>query len=231
MKVGSYVNDLAAFYKKHGDNKVAVGAKAYMRNQFEFYGLVSPERKALSKIFISKNGIPDIQVLLEITRELWKLPQRELHYFAIEILEKKAKELQHKDILLLEYMIVNKSWWDTVDFIAPKLIGPLFKKHPEMILPKTKEWIASGNIWLMRSALLFQLKYKKSLDEKLLYSIIEQCVHEKDFFIRKAIGWILREHSKLFPATVKKFIKENDALLSPLSKKEGLKIISKLQKP
>jgi 3-methyladenine DNA glycosylase AlkD len=131
-----------------------------------------------------------------------------------------------KDIIeLLEFTIVNKSWWDTVDGIAGWLVGPLFKKYPELIGPKTTQWMNSGNIWLQRTCLLYQLNYKKSTDTEILFRFIEELSGETSFWIRKAIGWILREYSKTNPDTVLKFV--NSHQLSALSRKEALKVIAR----
>jgi 3-methyladenine DNA glycosylase AlkD len=131
-----------------------------------------------------------------------------------------------KDIIgLLEFMIVNKSWWDTVDGIAGWLVGPLFKKCPELIEPKTTQWMNSGNIWLQRTCLLFQLNYKKSTDTELLFCFIEELSGDTSFWIRKAIGWVLREYSKTNPDAVLKFV--NSHQLSSLSRKEALKVIGR----
>ena len=93
-------------------------------------------------------------------------------------------------------MILNKSWWDTVDYIASNLVGVHFQKYPDLMYPVTEKWMNSGNIWLQRTSLLFQLKYKKKTDVMLMTNYIQQLQGSKEFFINKAIGWILREYSK-----------------------------------
>ncbi|MCK5077528.1 MAG: DNA alkylation repair protein, partial [Calditrichia bacterium] len=115
----------------------------------------------------------------------------------------------------------TKSWWDTVDFIATNLVGPLFEKYSELIIPYTKKWMDSGNIWLQRTSILFQLKYKEKTDFKLIIGFIQQCSSSNEFFIQKAIGWILREYSKTDASTVIEFVKNNK--LAPLSEREALK--------
>ena|ERR1051326_2416792 len=224
MSNAGYIAALANVFRANADAHMAAGAKAYMRNQFEYFGIATPQRRAITRKFIEQHGLPQQKNVSPLVKQLWKLPQREFQYFAMELLEN--KKILNTNIGLLEYMVVNRSWWDTVDFISPKLIGPYFKQHPQLIRPKTKQWMKSENMWLMRSALLFQMKYKSATDEKLLYSLIRQSAHHENFFIRKAIGWALREHSKTFPASVKKFVKINPQL-SSLSKKEALRRIMK----
>ncbi len=125
----------------------------------------------------------------------------------------------------LKYLIISNSWWDSIDFISPKLVGYVFKTYPELIPTYTDKWIESDNFWLQRSAILFQLKYKQNTDFELLKSIILRLNTEEEFFIRKSIGWALREYSKTNPKAVKDFIENNE--LKPLSAKEGLKFIVK----
>ena len=132
--------------------------------------------------------------------------------------------LEKEDIDLFEYMVTNKSWWDTIDYIAPKLIGNYFKKFPEHRELYIQKWIASNHIWLQRSAILFQLKYKSDLDMKFLERIILSLNNTDEFFINKAIGWVLREYSRTNPNWVVEFVKKIP--LSNLSKKEALRLIN-----
>ena len=124
---------------------------------------------------------------------------------------------------MLEFIITNKSWWDTVDFIASHLVGNYFKKYPDKIEEYINKWMLSKNIWLQRTALLFQLKYKVALNPVLLENIIKQFLYSKEFFINKAIGWILREYSKTNPQWVINFVKKYP--LHNLSKREALRLI------
>ena len=135
------------------------------------------------------------------------------------------KNFKVGDIKLIEYMIINKSWWDTIDFLSPKILGKYFKLYPDEIEKNTQKWILSNNIWLKRSAILFQLKYKETLNTDLLYRIIVPLSNSKEFFINKAIGWILREYGKTNKEWVINFVKKNK--LSNLSNREALKHINK----
>ncbi|MFT6151359.1 MAG: 3-methyladenine DNA glycosylase AlkD [Flavobacteriales bacterium] len=121
-------------------------------------------------------------------------------------------------------MITNKSWWDTVDLITTNLVGNYFKLFPEQIIPITKIWMESDNIWLQRTCLIFQLKYKEEIDTDLLTDYILQLKDTKEFFINKAIGWILREYTRTNPEWVIDFVNKHE--LSNLSKREALKLIS-----
>jgi 3-methyladenine DNA glycosylase AlkD len=125
---------------------------------------------------------------------------------------------------IFEYLIRTKSWWDTVDDIAANLVGPLLSDYPELI-KVMDSWIQDENIWIRRTALIFQLKWKKQTDTNRLFTYCGQVMHERDFFIRKAIGWALRQYSKTDPVAVKQFIQDNQFKLSPLSIKEGGKYV------
>jgi len=122
-------------------------------------------------------------------------------------------------------MIVSNAWWDTVDFIAAGTLGRFFRMFPDLVTKLTKEWMVSGNIWLQRSCILFQLKYKKDTDTELLYSFIEKLTSSNEFFIQKSIGWALREYSKVNPPEVLRYTESTE--LKPLSRREALRIIKK----
>jgi 3-methyladenine DNA glycosylase AlkD len=138
-------------------------------------------------------------------------------------IDKIEREFKRIDINLFEFMIIHKSWWDTIDFIAPKLVGRYFNLYPNKRDSTIQKWLASNNIWLQRSSILFQLNYKDELDKEFLSYIINSLLDSKEFFINKAIGWILRQHSKIDPVWVKEFV--NNTKLDRLSHKEALKLI------
>ncbi len=147
-----------------------------------------------------------------------------MHYFAQELAENYIKKAERKDIELLEYMISHQSWWDTVDFISVKLVGVYFKIYPDSIESITQKWMKSGNIWLQRACLLFQLKYKKELDKDLLAAFIKELIGSKEFFINKAIGWVLREYSRTDAEWVQNFVNQTPEL-SNLSRREALRLM------
>lgn len=126
---------------------------------------------------------------------------------------------------LFEWMITTKSWWDTVDCIAPQCCGPLFAREPQLIQRYSERWVVSDHLWLRRAALLFQLKFKEQTDEALLFRYILLNADSDEFFIQKAIGWALREYAKTAPDTVRRFIQEHP--LKPLSKRESLKWLNR----
>ena len=155
---------LEAEFQKNANPEVAEGQKAYLRNLFDAYGLKTPIRREIQKPFLQKDYLPSKPEAKKIIQELWSKPQREYHYFAQELALKYIKQVEEKDIQLFEFLVTHNSWWDTVDFIAPKLIGEYFKKFPHQRDTHLERWLISNNIWLQRSAILFQLKHKESID-------------------------------------------------------------------
>ncbi len=198
----------------------AAGAKAYMKNQFDFIGLTMKQRRDICKLYTKQNELAQDE-LETVVRELWALPERDFQYFAIELLAFYKKQWKPSIIKLFEYIIVHKSWWDTVDFIAAECTGVYFKHYPDKIETITGRWNAWDNIWLQRSSLLFQKNYKAMLDTELLSKYILRIAGSKEFFVQKAIGWVLREYAKTNEAWVRNFVNENK--LAPLSKREALK--------
>jgi 3-methyladenine DNA glycosylase AlkD len=221
----AYAKQIERLLRSHANEDIAGPMIAYMRNQFPFLGIKMPERVALTKQFMKEYGVPTGEELNRAVRELWVLPEREFQYTALALLNRRTKEAAPSQVELLEYIITTGSWWDTVDYIASRLVGSLFTRYPELIAVYAQKWIHSDDLWLRRTAILFQLTYKERTDTELLYSSIRICADEQDFFIRKAIGWALREYSKTDADAVKRFAAETR--LSPLSMREALKRIGK----
>jgi len=219
----SYVPQLEAYLRSRANSEHAEKMSAYMQNHFPFLGLRSPERLKATRTFFTEFGIPSYEQLDGIVRELWALPEREFHYTAIQLLEKKMKQAERNQVELLEQLITTKSWWDSVDIIAGKLVGSLFARYPELIQSYVSRWVKSDEMWLRRSAILFQLHYKERTDKELLFECIRCCAHENEFFIRKAIGWALRQYAKTDKQAVFRFVEATELL--PLSRREALKHI------
>jgi 3-methyladenine DNA glycosylase AlkD len=218
-----FIKKIELEFIKHADPEIAAGQKAYMKNRFEFYGIKTPVRREIQKPFLQKQSLPPKNKVVSIIQILWKKPEREYQYFAQELAQKYNRQLEIADINLFEYMITHKSWWHTVDLIATKLVGKYLTVFPERRNKIIVKWISSGNIWLQRTTLLYQLHYKEKLDKEFLAYIINSLSGSEEFFINKAIGWILREYSKTNPDWVTSFTQE--AELNSLSRKEALKLI------
>lgn len=196
----------------------------YMKNLFPFVGIASPYRKEIFKQHIAKNGLPVYKELFAIIKSCYAQPEREYHYFAIDLAGKFAKKADESFVPIMQFMITENSWWDSVDSVASNCTRDFFKKNIPLQIPVTRKWMNSENVWLQRAAILFQLNYKSDTNEKLLYKYILELKDSKEFFIQKAIGWALREYSKTNPESVKSFLTENK--LAKLSIREASKYLN-----
>lgn len=209
-------------YSDHRDPVRAEPMARYMKNRFPFLGLSRPERNALQADFIKKVRREE-SVDWDFVRRCWNQAEREFQYLGLDYIYAAVHHLQADDLPQLEALITAKSWWDTVDTIAVRLIGAIGLRFPAECRTTAISWAGGGNIWLVRSAILYQLKYKASTDTGLLAQIILSNNDSAEFFIDKAVGWALREYSKTDPDWVRQFIASQP--LSQLSIREGSKYI------
>lgn len=216
------MEELIKTFYANRDPQRAIGMAAYMKDQFSFLGIPRPERSTLQKDFI-KRARRDRKVEWQDVYRLWDLPEREFQYAALDYLVALKDKLQSADIYHLQTLIVLKSWWDTVDKLAASPVGSICLKHPEVVQNCLLPWADSDNIWLARTAILFQLKFKSKTDTDVLSSIIKPNSNSKEFFINKAIGWALREYSKTNREWVREFIDTHT--LAPLSVREASKYL------
>ncbi len=214
------VEKLKTLYESQADPQQAEPMAAYMRNQFEYLGIKTPQSQQLLRSFLKLEGLPPLAELESIVRDLWALPQREFQYLAIGLVGKWEKKLPPEFIETLEFMLVTKSWWDTVDTISSN-VGVHFKRHPAVRAEKLAIWRKSDNFWLRRVTLLFQLHYKNTTDFELMKALIYENLGSKEFFINKAIGWALRQYSRVDEKAVREFVAQTP--LHPLSAREAVK--------
>ncbi|MBL7965012.1 MAG: DNA alkylation repair protein [Flavobacteriales bacterium] len=194
---------------------------AYMKGIASFFGIKTPVRRAILKAHLAIHGGPPLEELPSIARSAFAQPEREWHYVAVDLLMKEARKLGPAHLPLVEELIITKSWWDTVDALAANVAGVILKGHPKEVAKWNKRWIASPDLWLNRTAILFQLKWKEDTDRELLFANIRKHAAHPDFFIRKAIGWALRAYAETGPDAVKTFVKVTR--LAPLSMREALR--------
>ncbi|MBP6757703.1 MAG: DNA alkylation repair protein [Flavobacterium sp.] len=219
-----FIESLENAFLKNSHPENAEAMAKYMRNLFPFFGIKTEDRRQIFKTIWKENQ----QEVAENTREIaWKLftkTQRELQYCGIEILIKELKNnYQKDDIQLIEKLVITNSWWDSVDTIAKYILGQYLLEYPLKTKNVIERFSNSDNMWLNRSAILFQLGYKQKTNFDILKSECEKHKNSNEFFIQKAIGWALREYAKTNPEAVRIFVVNNN--LKPLSKKEALKNI------
>lgn len=194
-----------------GDRKVAFGAQAYMKDIAPFLGVKTPERRKLFKEIFRELPTPTSKELGETSRALWKLREREFHYAACDLIDFFI-ESADKNFLRdhVEYLITQKSWWDTVDTLGSVAASPLTIKYPSISLMRS--WNKSSNMWLNRAAIQHQRGRKHDTDIPLLIEFLDAHADESEFFIAKAIGWALRDLSRVNNSEVKKFLKAHPEL-------------------
>ena len=221
----SFINHLETAFQANSSRELAIPMENYMKNNFPFYGIKTDQRRLILKKVWEENQKEVKDNPREITLQLFAFEAREMHYCAIEILTKTLKKnYQVEDIQLIEKILTTHSWWDSVDTIAKYILGQYLIEFPNETKKVIQRFSDAENMWLNRSALLFQLGYKQKTNAAILFEECRKQSHSKEFFIQKAIGWALREYAKCCPNKVKQFVAQSD--LKPLSRKEALKNIS-----
>ena len=222
LEIHNYAKSLVMLLEPYRRPKIADPMKQYMKNRFDFLGIQRPQRQLVLKKFLAEYGLPDPNNLGSVLQILWSYGYREYQYCGLELLYKLIKKVDKRFIARLEALIVKKSWWDTVDMLAQKCVGPHFIRFPDLISTRVEAWTTSKNIWLVRTAILFQNRYKEKTDFGLLTSIVIQFIDSEEFFIQKAIGWALREYAKTNPYGVLAFIEsKNVSNLAKSSPRHG----------
>ena len=217
------LENLLLAFENNANPYQAERMKAYMRNLFDFYGLQKDRRAELASPFLKALVASSDENINDVVMFLWKQPHRECQYIAMEYIFKMHKEWNPGTLELFEYMIAQKSWWDTVDFIASSLIGKLFQKYPQLIMPTIEKWDGENLFWFHRTTLIFQLKYAAKTDQHLLFVQCEKYLSSKEFFMQKAVGWALRQYSKFNADAVREFVYAHQ--LSAISLREAKKYL------
>lgn len=209
------------YMEPHRNEENAIPMSKYMKNYFPFLGIKTPERRMIFKTMTKEMELPTFEDMEEEVWALFQLEEREYHYIAIELLGKYKQQLTVKNLSNCQRLIETKSWWDSVDSIAPKIVGDIVMSNREQGEDVMVEWAKSSNMWTNRASILHQLKYKEKTNEELLFATIERHAASKEFFLQKSIGWVLREYAKTRPKVVQEFVGSHT--LAPLSKREALK--------
>jgi len=205
------------------DPERAVAMAAYMKTDMPFHGVSSPARRPIArdlKRLFPPGSSAEYTNNVEV---LWAVAHREEKYLAIDYALSFKKLIVFEQIDLYQRMVVEGAWWDLVDVIASDLVGRVVLDKRERMRPILEKWIDDDNMWLRRTALLAQLRHKGATDEQMLFDFCRRRAHEKEFFIRKAIGWALREYARVDPEAVRTFLVENEPYLSGLSRREAAK--------
>ncbi|MET7621383.1 DNA alkylation repair protein [Streptomyces sp. NPDC005408] len=213
---------LTAVYPTGADATRAEGAGAYMKGIAPFLGLYTAARRELSRTVLEGTTAPDEADCTAIALRCWALPEREYHYFAVDYLRRHVKRCSSGFLPVVRHLVVTLSWWDTVDALASHVVGPLVTADPRL-KSVMDSWIEDDDLWVARTALLHQLRHKDATDTGRLFAYCLRRADHPDFFIRKAIGWCLREYAKSDPDAVREFVERHRDRLAPLSVREALK--------
>jgi 3-methyladenine DNA glycosylase AlkD len=200
----------------------AVGMAAYMRDQFPFLGLPAPALRAVTRAALAGLPKPTEADLPPIAEACWQRPEREFQYVACDYLRAHHAAVTPAFLPTAHRLITTKSWWDTVDPLATRVVGDLVRRHPSLVT-EMDTWSTAENMWLVRTAILHQMHYGEATDTERLFGYCTSQAPHKDFFVRKAIGWALRQYAYTAPDTVKAFVAANSDRLSPLSIREATK--------
>jgi 3-methyladenine DNA glycosylase AlkD len=219
-----YLQLISEKFTQAGDPIRAEQQRAYMRHQFEYCGLGAPQWMSMAKEIFADQGMFTGKQLEQFIKLSFDQEYREIHYVSLEMMQRMLPEQNKSWIHVLEKCITTHSWWDTVDWMA-KLVGIYFKRYPDLQHQYAYKWIASDNMWLQRVAIIHQLFYRETTDEKLMYDMIRHVAGSKEFFLQKACGWALRQYAKTNPTSVEKFLAKTN--LSNLSVREAMKHLNK----
>ncbi|MGV9456881.1 DNA alkylation repair protein [Streptomyces sp. NPDC003635] len=215
---------LTAAYGAAADPERAVSMRAYMRDVAPFLGLATPERRALSRTVLRGTPRPDEADCRAVALRCWRLPEREYHYFAVDYLRRHAGRCSSAFLPVARHLVSTVPWWDTVDLLAVHVVGALVAADPKLSADMDA-WSADEDLWIVRTALLHQLSYKERTDTERLFAYCLRQSGHPDFFVRKAIGWALREYAKTDPQAVRGFLARENGRFAPLSVREALKNI------
>lgn len=220
----NFKEELIKELKANSNREIAIPMGNYMKNNFPFLGIKTENRRAIFKAVYEKHK-PEIKSdFRNITWQLFQEKEREIHQCAIDLIQKEIKKKYDlEDIQLIEKFIITNSWWDSVDTIAKYLVGGYLQQFPKETLKVIEHFSNSENMWLNRTAILFQLSYKEKTNFELLMAECEKHKHSSEFFIQKAIGWALREYSRFNPNGVKNYVESTN--LKPLSQREALRLL------
>lgn len=216
------VERLAEAFPLAADPARAEQQSAYLRDQFVFFGIGAPQHKAILSAALRGLGRPTLADVEAFARTGYAHDEREWHYAAVKTARRHAKLLEPTSMPLVHHLVVTHSWWDTVDEIASHLAGTLVERHPATA-EVMDEWVMSDHLWLARTAILHQLRFKERTDTDRLFGYCLARADESDFFYRKAIGWALRQYARTDPAAVREFCEANEHRLSTLSLTEAQK--------
>ncbi|MFE9774579.1 DNA alkylation repair protein [Streptomyces sp. NPDC005931] len=215
---------LTAVYGAAADPERAVAMRAYMKDVAPFLGLTTPARRALSRTVLEGLPRPAETDCTAIALRCWALPEREYQYFAVDYLRRHVRHCASGFLTVARHLVITVPWWDTVDPLAAHVVGALVAAD-HRLAADLDDWIDDDDLWLVRAALLHQLRFGERTDTERLFGYCLRRSGHPDFFVRKAIGWCLREYARTDQDAVRTFMAREGGRFAPLSVREALKHI------
>lgn len=223
----TFTEELFFELEKNSNAENAISMENYMKNNFKFLGIKTEARRTILKNVLLKHYNEVQENYRKLALELYTSKFREMHQCAIDlVLRFIKKDFKKEDHVFLEDLLIQNSWWDSVDTLAKYGIGGYLKVFPEVKFTLIEKFSNSDNMWLNRTAIIFQLGYKNKTDFELLKAECLKNSDSKEFFIQKAMGWALRDYGATNPTAVIQFVNENN--FKPLTVKEALRKITKI---
>jgi len=220
------VDTIRAELARHADPARAAGQQRYMKSTIPYRGLTSPQLTAVLRPILADPGfrIADRDGWEATIRTLWdEVAYREEWYAAIALARHRTYRpwVDRESMPLWRHLVVTGAWWDVVDEVATHLVRDVLEGSPDVEGLRLREWAVDDDLWLRRTAIICQVGRKDRLDESLLADAIEPNLADRDFFLRKAIGWALRDHARIAPDWVRAFVDAHAGELSGLSRREA----------
>jgi 3-methyladenine DNA glycosylase AlkD len=221
------IGELESALRAMGDEQRAVGAKAYLKSDLEFIGVAAKPLRTVAREFQAAHPDVDRGQLVALVQELWKQPVFELKAVAVALLERRTTALVTGDLELVEELLRQSHTWALVDWLCTKVAAPLVDSNSEATRAILERWSTDEDFWIRRASMLAQLPALRAGggDFELFASFAARMVGEKQFFIRKAIGWVLRDVSKKRPELAYDFLAEHVHQVSGLTLREGSKYL------
>lgn len=202
----------------------------YMKSSMPFLGLPKDELRRVCRLVFARHPLPDEPAWRAAVLEVWdRATHREERYAAIELTGSRLYRAHQRPeaLSLYRHLVVTGAWWDLVDEVASGRVGPILRAYPAEVVPVVRAWAVDPDLWLRRTAVICQLGSKEATDRDLLRYALEHNLADSpcgsEFFIRKAVGWALRQHARIEPGWVRAFVEDNDDRVSGLTRREALK--------
>lgn len=218
-------SDILAAYAKVGDPTKAPQMQKYMKSETPYRGIGTPQRREINREIFKRYKIASFAQYDRVVRELWDAEYREDRYASIAVAMHYRKFQVIEALTLYRMMIETGAWWDYVDTIAIHLVGNLLRIYPDKMKNVLNAWIVDDHLWIRRTAILAQNRFKSDTDQAMLFDFCRKCLHEDVFWIRKAIGWALRDYSKSNPEAVRRFVEQHREDMSGVTLREAVKYI------